>query len=165
MEGVDDLTGVPNLERVYLEGCRSLCEVHPSIGSLKQLNELQLDKCTSLEKLPDLSNLECLTDLWAEETAITQIPSVNLMPKSIRRFHLQGCKSMRLKSRDPIFDIGSLVEYQKEGIYDYVEAAYIDFDSKGENILDMAGGVVSALDDDLKMIRGWSLGFHIPEWV
>ncbi|XP_035542996.1 disease resistance protein RUN1-like [Juglans regia] len=162
---IPDLTGVPNLERVYLEGCRSLCEVHPSIGSLKQLNELQLDKCTSLEKLPDLSNLECLTDLWAEETAITQIPSVNLMPKSIRRFHLQGCKSMRLKSRDPIFDIGSLVEYQKEGIYDYVEAAYIDFDSKGENILDMAGGVVSALDDDLKMIRGWSLGFHIPEWV
>ncbi|KAF5441936.1 hypothetical protein F2P56_037103, partial [Juglans regia] len=73
---------------------------------------------------------------------------------------------MRLKSRDPIYDIGSLVKYQKEGTYDSLEAAWIDFDSKAENILDMAGVVISALDDDLNMISGWSLGFHmIPKWV
>ncbi|XP_035542998.1 disease resistance protein RUN1-like [Juglans regia] len=162
---IPDLTGVPNLEKINLSGCTSLCELHPSIGSLKKLKALGLDKCSSLEKLPDLSSLECLTDLRAEETAITQIPSVNLMPKSIRRFRLQGCKLMRLKSTDPFYDIGSLVEYQKEGIYDYVEATWIDFDSKGENVLDMAGACASALDDDLKMISGWSWGFHIPEWV
>ncbi|KAF5471290.1 hypothetical protein F2P56_011732, partial [Juglans regia] len=163
---IPDLTGVPNLEKINLEGCRSLRELHPSIGSLKKLKALAFDECSSLEKLPDLSSLECLTYLGGQETAITQIPYVNLMAKSIRSFDLQGRKLMRLKSRDPIYHIGSLVEYQKEGIYDHVETAYIDFDIKGENILDMAGGVVSALDDDLNMISGWSLGFHmIPEWV
>ncbi|KAF5459738.1 hypothetical protein F2P56_019660 [Juglans regia] len=126
---------------------------------------MELDKCSSLEKLPDLSSLECLTNFWAHATAITKIPSANLMPKSIGEFYLQGLKLMRLKSRDPINDIGSLVEYQKEGIFDYVEATCIDFDSKGENILDMVGGVVLALDDDLRIISGWSLGFHIQEWV
>ncbi|XP_035545994.1 disease resistance protein RUN1-like [Juglans regia] len=162
---IPDFSGVPNLEEINLEDCRSLCELHPSIGSLKHLNELVLNKCSSLEKLPDLSSLECLTYLEAYETAITQIPCANLMPKSIREFSLQGGKLMRLKSKDPIYDIGSLVEYRKEGIYDYVEATWIDVDSKGENILDMAGVVVSAMYDDLTTISIWSLGFYIPEWV
>ncbi|XP_018825308.2 TMV resistance protein N-like isoform X2 [Juglans regia] len=166
-----DLTGIPNLESLNLDGCRSLCEVHPSIGSLKKLKWLTLDKCSSLEKLPDLSSLECLTYLEASETTMTQIPSVNLRPKSNIddfgvRFYFSGSKLMRLESRDPIYDIGSLVEYQREGTYDYIEAKCIDFDSKVENILDMAGVVISALDDDLNMISGWSLGFHmIPDWV
>ncbi|XP_040997062.1 disease resistance protein Roq1-like isoform X2 [Juglans microcarpa x Juglans regia] len=165
---IPDLTGVANLEKINLSGCRSLCEVHPSIGSLKQLKALGLNKCSTLEKLPDLSSLECLTDIWAMETPLSQRLSVNLLPKSTRncKFRLQGRKLMRLKSRDPIYDIGSLADqYQKEGIYDCVEAAYIDFDSKGENVLGMAGALVLALDDDLRMMRGWSLGFHIPEWV
>ncbi|KAF5471288.1 hypothetical protein F2P56_011731 [Juglans regia] len=84
-----DLTGAPLLENLNLSGCRSLCEVHPSIGSLKRLKELWLNKCSGLKKLPDLSRLECLTDLWALETALTQIPSLDLIPKSIREFHLE----------------------------------------------------------------------------
>ncbi|KAF5471286.1 hypothetical protein F2P56_011729 [Juglans regia] len=163
-----DLTGVPNLETIYLLGCRRLCELHPSIGSLKKLYFLLLDKCSSLEKLPDLSRrMECLTHLLARGTAITQIPSVKSNIDACGLwFRFSGSKLMRLKSRDPIYDIGSLVEYQKEGTYDYIEAKCIDFDSKAENILDMAGVVISALDDDLNMISGWSLGFHmIPEWV
>ncbi|KAG2671306.1 hypothetical protein I3760_14G128300 [Carya illinoinensis] len=83
-----NLTGVPNLEKIILTGCRSLCEVHPSIGSLKRLKQLVLDECSSLEKLPNLSRLECLTEFWAHETAITQIPSINLIPKSILMLRL-----------------------------------------------------------------------------
>ncbi|KAF5441932.1 hypothetical protein F2P56_037099 [Juglans regia] len=111
---IPDLIGVPNLEKINLEGCRSLRELHPYIGSLKKLKALAFEECSSLEKLPDLSSLECLAYLGGQETAITQIPSVNLMAKSIRSFDLQGCKLMRLKSRDPIYHIGSFVEYQKE---------------------------------------------------
>ncbi|XP_042958215.1 disease resistance protein Roq1-like [Carya illinoinensis] len=103
-----NLTGVPNLEKIILTGCRSLCEVHPSIGSLKRLKQLVLDECSSLEKLPNLSRLECLTEFWAHETAITQIPSINLIPKSICSFRLKGRKLMR----DPNYDIGPLVGYQ-----------------------------------------------------
>ncbi|KAG6679385.1 hypothetical protein I3842_14G128800 [Carya illinoinensis] len=118
-----NLTGVPNLDKINLKGCRSLCEVHPSIGSLKRLKQLSF---------------------WAHETAITQIPSINLIPKSICSFRLKGRKLMR----DPNYDIGPLVGYQMQGIYDLVEVACIDFDSEGTNILDMAGGFVASLDDD-----------------
>ncbi|KAF5471284.1 hypothetical protein F2P56_011727 [Juglans regia] len=45
-----DLTGAPNLEIINLSGCRRLCEVHPSIRTLKRLHELELDKCSSVEK-------------------------------------------------------------------------------------------------------------------
>ncbi|XP_040994396.1 disease resistance protein RPV1-like [Juglans microcarpa x Juglans regia] len=167
-----DLTGAPNLEKIDLSGCRTLREVHPSIGVLKVLKELNLDECkcvrrlpdkfclesleflhlvecSRLEKLPDLRRLECLTHFEAWGTAITQIPSVNMIPKSIRSFRLGGRKWMPRKSRDlaifindcslpkqssyPTYDIGSLVEDEMEGM--------------------------------LEMIRGWSLGSVIPKWV
>ncbi|KAF5451741.1 hypothetical protein F2P56_026820 [Juglans regia] len=187
MEGVDDLTGAPNLEKLYLSGCRSLCEVHPSIRILKRLKLLDLshceslerlpdkfylksleylvlDECSSLEKLPDQSRLECLKYLIAYGIAITQIPSVNLFHKSIDGVSLKGGKWMPSNSRDPTYDIKSLVEYQMEGKYE-VKAMYIDIDREGENILDMAsGGVANSFYPDA-MIYGWSLGSGIPKWV
>ncbi|XP_042958236.1 disease resistance protein RUN1-like [Carya illinoinensis] len=119
-----DLTKAPNLEKINLKGCKSLCEVHPSIGSRKRLKNLQLHKCSSLEKLPELR---------------------------------------RKLMRDPTYDIESLVEYQMEGKFS-TDVVCIDFDSKGEKILDMAGGIVGKLYGNV-MISGWSLGFNIPKWV
>jgi hypothetical protein len=129
-----DLTGAPLLENLNLSGCRSLCEVHPSIGSLKRLKELWLNKCSGLKKLPDLSRLECLTDLWALETALTQIPSLDLIPKSIREFHLEVREFMP----DPSYDIGSFVEYGMEGIYDLVKSLSIGLDG-GDRIRGISG--------------------------
>ncbi|KAH7521159.1 hypothetical protein FEM48_Zijuj07G0003600 [Ziziphus jujuba var. spinosa] len=45
--------GIPNLERLALEGCRNIVEVHPSIGILKKLRLLNLKDCSSLLSLPD----------------------------------------------------------------------------------------------------------------
>ncbi|KAF5471317.1 hypothetical protein F2P56_011760, partial [Juglans regia] len=213
-----DLTGAPNLEKIFLPGCRSLCKVHPSIGFLKRLKALNLDHCeclrrlpdkfclesleflsltecsrlekfpdilgdmksleslvfseptkkdmpssfmsfsglrylhlqdcknisifpsfifslsyleslrldgwSRLEKFPDLSRLECLTHLMALGTAITEIPSVHLIPKSIRSFHLEGRKWMPHESRDlPIFMNDCYLskqtsdQYQMDGMY------------------------------------------------
>ncbi|XP_042958499.1 disease resistance protein RUN1-like [Carya illinoinensis] len=155
-----DLTRAPNLEKINLEGCKSLCEVHPSIGSRKRLKNLQLQKCSSLEKLPELSKLEWPIYFEARETAITQIPSFNLLPKGFYEVRLEGRKLMR----DPTYDIGSLVEYQIEGKFS-ADVVCIDFDSKREKILDMASGIVGKLYGNVTMISGWSLGFNIPEWV
>ncbi|KAG7948122.1 hypothetical protein I3843_14G131000 [Carya illinoinensis] len=228
-----DFSGVSNLETIYLTGCISLCEVHPSIGVLKRLKHLSLNRCecltrlpdkfyleslefldligctrlvnipdiqgdmtslkslyfseptkkdlpssfmsfsglrdlklsdcenisifpsvicslssleilhlygwSRLEKFPDLSMLECLTELQARGTAITQIPSVNLIPKSIRSFSLEGRKRMPRKSLPkqssyPTYHIRSPEEYEMEGMLEV-------------------------------MIYGWSLGYGIPEWV
>ncbi|KAG6679396.1 hypothetical protein I3842_14G129300 [Carya illinoinensis] len=37
-----DLTGAQNLEEIYLTGCTNLCEVHPSIKVLKQIQKIMM---------------------------------------------------------------------------------------------------------------------------
>uniref|UniRef100_A0A6N2MKW5 TIR domain-containing protein n=1 Tax=Salix viminalis TaxID=40686 RepID=A0A6N2MKW5_SALVM len=92
--------GLPSLERLILEECTSLVEVHQSIGNLKSLVLLSLKDCNSLktlpesmgnlktlqtlnvtecwqlEKLPDsLGGLESLIELFAKGTVIKQLPT------------------------------------------------------------------------------------------
>ncbi|CDP20945.1 unnamed protein product [Coffea canephora] len=55
-----DFTGIPNLERLILEGCSSLAEIHPSAGYLKRLRKFNLRNCTNLRSLPKKIILESL---------------------------------------------------------------------------------------------------------
>ncbi|QCD87576.1 leucine-rich repeat-containing protein [Vigna unguiculata] len=45
---VPDLSEVPRLERLHLEGCIQLVEIHPSIGILRELRYLNLKNCKNL---------------------------------------------------------------------------------------------------------------------
>ncbi|XP_054823240.1 disease resistance-like protein DSC1 isoform X2 [Prosopis cineraria] len=57
--GSKDLKETPNfiflesLERLDLEGCTSLVQLHPSIAYLRRLNFLNLRNCTNLESIPN----------------------------------------------------------------------------------------------------------------
>jgi hypothetical protein len=56
-----DFSQVPQLEILILEGCTSLVKVHESIGYLKRLVLLNLERCKNLENLPSsISNLKIL---------------------------------------------------------------------------------------------------------
>ncbi|KAH0747257.1 hypothetical protein KY285_008914 [Solanum tuberosum] len=57
-----DFKGMPNLEYLNLEECRSLEEVHPSLKYCKKLIELNLSYCESLERFPYV-NVESLESL------------------------------------------------------------------------------------------------------
>ncbi|KAG7948125.1 hypothetical protein I3843_14G131200 [Carya illinoinensis] len=146
------------LRELYLRGCNNISIFPSIICSLSSLESLHLVGWSRLEKFPDLNRLECLKEFEAYGTAITQMPPVNLIPKSIRSFSLEGRKRMPRKSRDHLacflpkqssyptnHDTGSPVEYEMEEMLD-VEALKI------------------YLGDPLS-IRGWSLGSSIPEWV
>nr|XP_034897718.1 TMV resistance protein N-like [Populus alba] len=109
-----DLTGIPNLESLILEGCTSLSEVHPSLGNHKNLQYVNLvncesirilpsnlemeslkvftlDGCSKLEKFPDVvGNMNCLMVLRLDETGITKLSS------SIR--HLIGLGLLSMKN-------------------------------------------------------------------
>lgn len=109
--------GLPCLERIILEGCTSLVEVHQSIGhldsltllnlegckSLKNLPEsicylkclesLNISRCINLEKLPDqLGDMEALTMLLADGTAIERLPSSIGHLKNLSNLSLGGFK-------------------------------------------------------------------------
>ena len=94
-----DFTKLQHLETLNLEGCKSLQEVHISIGSLKRLVSLNLCRCVELRFLGDtlcdlkalkvlnigycqklkalptkLGNIKSLTELNAEGLAICELP-------------------------------------------------------------------------------------------
>nr|AEE43930.1 TIR-NBS-LRR resistance protein muRdr1F [Rosa multiflora] len=55
-----DFTGIPNLEKLILEGCISLVKIHPSIASLKRLKIWNFRNCKSIKSLPSEVNMEFL---------------------------------------------------------------------------------------------------------
>ncbi|GAV64345.1 LRR_1 domain-containing protein/NB-ARC domain-containing protein/TIR domain-containing protein [Cephalotus follicularis] len=123
-----NFTQFPNLERLILEGCVNLDELHPSIGDLERLISLNLKDCrklpslpscicglkslrslclcgcTKLDKLPEkLGDLENLEELDVGETAIRQTPSSMLLLKNLKKLSFQGCKGQPPKAWNLIF--------------------------------------------------------------
>nr|XP_023915577.1 TMV resistance protein N-like [Quercus suber] len=113
-----DFTGVPNLEKLVLNGCIKLHEVHPSIMVLKRLTLLDLGNCKSLRRLPSkfemesleililsgcskikripefMENMKRLSMLHLEETAITKLPSSIEHLTNLDSLHLRDCKNL-----------------------------------------------------------------------
>jgi Leucine-rich repeat (LRR) protein len=106
----------PHLERLILEGCTSLVEIHESIGllkrlvllnlqscknlrnlpssisNLKSLETLDLWKCYNLEKLPEqLGNMTALKELDVGLTAIKQVPSSFRLLTNLESLRFFGC--------------------------------------------------------------------------
>ncbi|XP_068343623.1 disease resistance protein RPV1-like [Pyrus communis] len=129
-----DFSQVPNLEELILENCRSLSEIHSSIGQLKRLSLVNLKKCEELRSLPrdfyklkyvktlllndcfefrevheDLGEMISLRILEAECTAIRQIPSSTVRLKNLT---LLSLNSMELGHDAIPQDLGSLISLQ-----------------------------------------------------
>ncbi|KAA8527896.1 hypothetical protein F0562_035235 [Nyssa sinensis] len=110
-----DVTGLPRLEKLLLEGCTGLFDVHPSIGVLDRLVFLNLKDCKNIRNLPDsicqlksleclnltgcsnlqglpehLGNMEGLKELLASGTAIKQLPFSFGHLKNLQIFTLRG---------------------------------------------------------------------------
>ncbi|XP_030949366.1 disease resistance protein TAO1-like [Quercus lobata] len=58
-----NFNGVPNLEELVLARCSNLRKLHPSIGKLKKLKLLDLQKCPKLTSVPDKFEMESLVTL------------------------------------------------------------------------------------------------------
>ncbi|KAH9725673.1 ADP-ribosyl cyclase/cyclic ADP-ribose hydrolase [Citrus sinensis] len=114
-----DFTGAPNLEKLILEGCTRLYEIHPSLllhnkliilnmkdctslitlpGKIlmKSLEKLVLSGCSKLKKFPDIvGSMECLLKLLLDGTAIEELPlSIKLLSKLVLLV-LNNCKNLK----------------------------------------------------------------------
>ncbi|KAJ9145860.1 hypothetical protein P3X46_028190 [Hevea brasiliensis] len=113
-----DLTGAPNLEKLILEGCTSLVEVHPSIWLLKwliilnmkdcrclhtlpisiemqSLQVLNLSGCFKLKKFPEIEgNMEHLSELYLDGTAIEELPLSIEHLTGLVLLNLSNCKNL-----------------------------------------------------------------------
>ncbi|KAK4278793.1 hypothetical protein QN277_016592 [Acacia crassicarpa] len=115
-----DFLGVPHLEHLCLRSCIFLVKVHPSLGELKELVEVDLHGCLNLEILPwelktnslvklDLGEcgkvealpkfdrgMEKLSYLDVSRTAITRLPESFESLTGLRHLSLSGCKICNL---------------------------------------------------------------------
>ncbi|KAL3499750.1 hypothetical protein ACH5RR_038843 [Cinchona calisaya] len=114
-----DFTGIPNLERLILEDCSSLVEIHPSAGHLKRLQLLNLRSCTNLRSLPKqiileklevmilsgcskvdefpeiLGPMNCVIEVYLEATSLKEIPpSIFEYLPSLVILNLSYCKNL-----------------------------------------------------------------------
>ncbi|KAJ6855340.1 hypothetical protein NC651_040106 [Populus alba x Populus x berolinensis] len=114
-----DFTGIPNLERLILEGCRRLSEVHSSIGhhnkliyvnlidcksltslpsrisGLKLLEELHLSGCSKLKEFPEIEgNKKCLRKLCLDQTSIEELPLSIQYLVGLISLSLKDCKKL-----------------------------------------------------------------------
>ncbi|XP_062028096.1 disease resistance protein RUN1-like [Rosa rugosa] len=110
-----DFSTIPNLEKLVLNSCEQLAEVHQSIGRLKRLSFVDLKDCKILEELPrsfyklksvetlvldgcerfkklheEIGDMTSLSTLNANCTAITELPSSIVRLKNLSCLHLQS---------------------------------------------------------------------------
>ncbi|PRQ23431.1 putative leucine-rich repeat domain, L domain-containing protein [Rosa chinensis] len=72
-----DLSGSPNLEFLDLSYCKSLKKVHPSVGSLKKLVDLNLESCSNLVRLPGEVNWRSLRSINLNDcTRLESFPEI-----------------------------------------------------------------------------------------
>ncbi|CAN6564252.1 unnamed protein product [Malus baccata var. baccata] len=111
-----DFSRVPNLEKLILERCYSLSEIHPSIGHLKRLSLVDLTGCYQLISLPrdfyklksvetlllnrcskfrelheDIGEMISLRTLEADGTDIREIPNLSGLSK-LETLRLNGSR-------------------------------------------------------------------------
>ncbi|XP_048133487.1 TMV resistance protein N-like [Rhodamnia argentea] len=118
LASVPDLSSVPNLESLNLDGCKSLVEVHQSVGYLdklkflslmwcsnlrifpnrlktKSLQTFSLWGCSKLEEFPDiLGKMEHLERLDLVGTAIRELPTSIENLVSVKMMFLCYCKNL-----------------------------------------------------------------------
>lgn len=111
-----DFRGIPNLERLILNGFTNLTFVHPSIGLLKRLKVLNMEDCKRIKSFPaeiewaslevlilsgclKLSNVQqivrnakCLLQLHLDQTSIEEVhPSIKFLSR-LTVLTLRDCK-------------------------------------------------------------------------
>ncbi|KAG6713197.1 hypothetical protein I3842_05G140500 [Carya illinoinensis] len=120
LSAIPDLSGHQTLEKLDLEHCHSLTNIHESIGNvstllhlnlrscwnltefpaevsgLKNLENFILSDCSELKQLPmDIGSMRSLKELLADYTAIAELPeSISGLAK-LENLSLKGCRFLR----------------------------------------------------------------------
>ncbi|XP_040996789.1 disease resistance protein Roq1-like [Juglans microcarpa x Juglans regia] len=135
---ISNLSSCSNLEKLILRNCKSLVEVHDSVGFLNKLVELdfycsnslkklprsfklrslkllELEGCTSLEYFPKIEcEMEHLKSVRLESTVIQELPSSITYLTGLEVLYMHGSKSL---VRFPI-NIFELERLQEVDVFD-----------------------------------------------
>ena len=99
-QGLLNLSGLSrakNLERLDLEGCKSLVMLGSSIEQMNKLIYLNLRECTSLESLPEGINLKSLKTLIL--SGCSNLQEFQIISENIESLYLDGSTIQRVAER------------------------------------------------------------------
>ncbi|KAJ0575694.1 putative leucine-rich repeat domain superfamily [Helianthus annuus] len=92
-----DFEGLPCLERLILSHCKSLEEIHPSIGYHKRLVFVDMSGCKGLERFPPIIEMKKLETLDLSYCSkLQQFPDIqsNMSLPNLKILHLRESKSL-----------------------------------------------------------------------
>ncbi|XP_054816965.1 disease resistance-like protein DSC1 [Prosopis cineraria] len=105
----ESLGSLTNLETLDLRGCQNLVNLPHNIQKLKCLKVLDIFSCSNLSKLPkSLNENKALEKLDASGTTITEVPSSVGSLEKLKKLSLHPNKGLKLPTS--IFSVKSLVE-------------------------------------------------------
>ncbi|KAI4308383.1 hypothetical protein L6164_031464 [Bauhinia variegata] len=89
------VSGAPHLERLILEGCINLVEVHQSVGQHKKLVELNMKNCINLKIFPSKLEMGSLKDfILSGCLEVEKLPEFGENMKCLVMLDLKDCKSL-----------------------------------------------------------------------
>ena len=92
-----DFTKIPILEKLVLEDCINLREIHPSVGVHKKLNLINLKGCKNLRSLPGMFEMESLEILILSKCPnLKRIPEFGENMKRVLEIYLDGTAITKL---------------------------------------------------------------------
>ncbi|KAJ0763415.1 putative P-loop containing nucleoside triphosphate hydrolase, leucine-rich repeat domain superfamily [Helianthus annuus] len=91
-----DFEGLPCLERLILEYCESLEEIHPSIGSHKRLVSVDMSHCKRLKRFPPIIQMQMLETLDLSGCLeLQQFPDIQSNMDSLVTLKLSYCFELK----------------------------------------------------------------------
>ena len=133
-----DFTKIPILEKLVLEDCINLREIHPSVGVHKKLTLLNLkgcknlrslsrkfetesleililSKCSNLNRIPEFGeNMERVSKLYLDGTAITKLPTSIGNLTGLSSLNVRDCKNL-MSLPSTFFNMKSLKDLNLSG--------------------------------------------------
>ncbi|KAL7215802.1 hypothetical protein ACSBR1_027867 [Camellia fascicularis] len=147
-----DFTRVPNLERLILEGCTGLVNLHPSIVVVRRLICLNLKDYKSLKSLPcgiqleslevfivsgcskldnvlvSLGYMKCLSKLCLDGTGISELPPSIGHLTNLGLISLSNCKNLRNLRTLDIFGCSKLDKLPQDlGVLNHLHTLHADW--------------------------------------
>jgi len=153
LKRLPDFSGVPNLEKLILEGCEDLTEVHPSVVHHKKVVLMNLEDCKSLKSLPGKLEMSSLKKLILSGCSKFKfLPEFGEKMENLSMLALEGTDTRKLP-----LSLGSLVGLTNLNLKDCKSLVCLPDTIHGLNsliILDISGcSKLCRLPDGLKEIK------------
>nr|XP_043637859.1 disease resistance protein RUN1-like [Erigeron canadensis] len=87
-----DFSGLPCLQKLALDSCKKLKEIHQSLGNHRSLEDIRVVRCEKLRTFPTILQMEKLNTLMLKYCNILEFPKIQGKMHSLEMLYFSGNK-------------------------------------------------------------------------